>query len=72
MTTTLLAAEQPQPVAVWWQLVLAALVGDAGLPSATRPTDIPRVDVGQVDVRHVDVRYDVVHRVEVRDVIVRC
>ena len=29
MTTTLLAADQPQPVAAWWQLILAALVGIA-------------------------------------------
>jgi hypothetical protein len=45
-----------------------ALVGDAALPSATGPTDVPRVDVGQVDVWHVDVRdVDHVWRVEVRD-----
>ena len=29
MTLTLLAADQPQPVAVWWQLILAALAGIA-------------------------------------------
>ena len=46
-----------------------ALAGNAALPSATRPTDVPRVDVGQVDVWHVDVR-DVYHvwHVDVRDV----
>jgi len=32
-----------------------ALVGDAALPSATRPTDVPRADVGQVDAWHADV-----------------
>src|SRR5271166_4093434 len=36
---------------------LGALGGDAVLPSATRPTDVPWVDVGQVDVR--DVKVDV-------------
>ena len=46
-----------------------ALVGDAALPSATRPTDVPRVDVGQVDVWHADVRdVDDVWHVDVRDV----
>jgi hypothetical protein len=45
-----------------------ALGGDAALPSATRPTDVPRVDVGQVDVWHVDVRdVDDVWHVDVRD-----
>lgn len=29
MTLTLLAADQPQPVAAWWQLILAALAGIA-------------------------------------------
>jgi gluconate:H+ symporter, GntP family len=29
MTPTLLAADMPRPVAVWWQLILAALVGIA-------------------------------------------
>lgn len=33
-----------------------ALVGDAALPSTTRPTDVPWVDVGQVDVWQADVR----------------
>jgi hypothetical protein len=48
---------------------LRALVGDAALPSATRPADVPRVDVGQVDVWHFDVRdVDNVWHVDVRDV----
>ena len=44
---------------------MAGGFGALALPSATRPTDVPRVDVGQVDVWHADVR-DVDHVWHVR------